>query len=144
MSRQPGKQGYVKAVYGRNPIDRFFDPKQSYRTVDILSKKDLLCKNSAFIMNYQKKETEGFTVKSIGIVRKIDGVGRIALPIEFKDSVGVIRNSFVEIAGREDGIVIKKLPACAFCGSDKDLITFRGKQVCRTCLEKIKRMNKTM
>ena len=95
-------------------------------------------------MNYQKKEKEGFTVKSIGIVRKIDGVGRIALPIEFKDSVGVIRNSFVEIAGREDEIVIKKLPACAFCGSDKDLITFRGKQVCRTCLEKIKRMNKTI
>ena len=128
----------------RNPIDRFFDPKQSYQTVDILSKKDLLCKNSAFIMNYQKKEKEGIMVKSIGIVRKIDGVGRIALPIEFKDSVGVIRNSFVEIAGREDGIVIKKLPACAFCGSDKDLTTFRGKQVCRTCLEKIKRMNKTM
>ena len=95
-------------------------------------------------MNYQKKEKEEIMVKSIGIVRKIDGVGRIALPIEFRDSVGVIRNSFVEIAGREDGIVIKKLPACAFCGSDKDLITFRGKQVCRACLEKIKRMNKTM
>ena len=95
-------------------------------------------------MSYQKKEKEEIMVNSIGIVRKIDGVGRIALPIEFKDSVGVIRNSFVEIAGREDEIVIKKLPACAFCGSDKDLITFRGKQVCRTCLEKIKRMNKTI
>ena len=83
-------------------------------------------------------------MKSIGIVRKIDGMGRIALPIEFKDSVGEVRNSFIEITDREDEIVIKKLPACAFCGSDKDLTTFRGKQVCRTCLEKIKRMNMTM
>ena len=85
-------------------------------------------------MNYQKKEKEEIMVKSIGIVRKIDGVGRIALPIEFKDSVGVIRNSFVEIAGREDEIVIKKLPACAFCGSDKDLTTFRGKDDVLTLL----------
>jgi len=95
-------------------------------------------------MNYQKKEKEDLKVKSIGIVRKIDGMGRIALPIEFKDSVGEVRNSFIEITDREDEIVIKKLPACAFCGSDKDLTTFRGKQVCRTCLEKIKRMNMTM
>ncbi len=80
-------------------------------------------------------------MKSIGIVRKIDELGRIVLPIELRNKMDIKTKDAVEIFVEEDKIVLKKYtPACMFCGNADDIINFNGKLICRACLDEL---NKT-
>ena len=57
-------------------------------------------------------------MKSLGIVRKIDELGRIVLPIEIRKTMGIENRDAIEIFVDEDKIVLKKYqPACIFCGT---------------------------
>lgn len=77
---------------------------------------------------------------STGIVRKIDQLGRIVLPKELRDIYGIQENKTVmEIFTEGDEIILKKYePACIFCGERKGVINFRGKLICKDCLQDIK------
>ena len=78
-------------------------------------------------------------MKSTGIVRKVDELGRIVLPIELRRTLDIAERDALEICVEGDGIVLKKLQnACVFCGSTKDLVSFGGKSVCPDCLGRIK------
>ncbi|MEE0968421.1 MAG: AbrB/MazE/SpoVT family DNA-binding domain-containing protein [Clostridia bacterium] len=78
-------------------------------------------------------------MKSTGIVRKIDELGRIVLPKEIRKVFDLKEKDPVEIYTDEDKIVLVKYhPSCIFCGDADDVIFFGGKRVCRSCIEKLK------
>ena len=77
-------------------------------------------------------------MKSTGIIRKVDELGRIVLPIELRRILDIAERDELEIFMEQDRIVLQKFePACLFCGSVNGLITFRGKNVCQDCINKM-------
>ena len=82
---------------------------------------------------------EEFTMKSTGIVRKIDELGRIVLPIEIRNTMDIKNRDGIEIFVDEDKIILKKYePACIFCGNADNVTYFKGKLVCKDCIEILK------
>lgn len=78
-------------------------------------------------------------MKATGIVRKIDELGRIVLPIEMRRTLGIGEKDPVEIFTEGESILLRKYQAaCFFCDSAKDLITFQGKNICADCLRNLK------
>lgn len=75
------------------------------------------------------------TIKlNTGIVRNVDGLGRVVLPIELRRTMGINMKDPLEIYVDTESIILKKYePACTFCGSADDLKTFKGKRVCLGC-----------
>ncbi|MBQ7737722.1 MAG: AbrB/MazE/SpoVT family DNA-binding domain-containing protein [Oscillospiraceae bacterium] len=78
-------------------------------------------------------------MKATGIVRKIDELGRVVLPIELRRTMNLEVRDPVEIFMDGDSIVLRKYEAaCIFCGSSHQLTLFRGKQVCGECLRQLR------
>ncbi len=78
-------------------------------------------------------------MKATGIVRKVDELGRIVLPIELRRNLNIDIKDPLEIYVDGQFIMLKKYePACIFCGNAKDVVEFNGKNVCKKCLEEIK------
>lgn len=78
-------------------------------------------------------------MKSLGIVRRIDEVGRIVLPKELRREFD-LRDSedAVEIFVHEDQIILKKYaPACSFCKSADNLVEYMDRKVCKHCVESL-------
>ena len=77
-------------------------------------------------------------MKSTGIVRKVDELGRIVLPIELRRVMDIAERDALEIYVDGPSIVLKKYqPTCVFCDSAKDVLDFKGKNVCAKCIEAI-------
>lgn len=77
-------------------------------------------------------------MKSTGIVRKVDELGRIVLPIELRRTLDIAIKDALEIYVEEGTVILKKYePSCIFCGSSKDVITFKGKNICPRCLDEL-------
>jgi transcriptional pleiotropic regulator of transition state genes len=74
-------------------------------------------------------------MKSTGIVRKVDELGRVVIPIELRRTLGIDEKDSLEIYVDGEKIILKKYePACIFCGNAEDVINYRGKNICRECL----------
>lgn len=79
-------------------------------------------------------------MKSIGIVRKVDELGRIVIPMELRRTLGIAEKDAVEIFVDGEQIVMKKYnPSCIFCGEARNVIIYKGKNICTDCLEEIKK-----
>ena len=79
-------------------------------------------------------------MKTTGIVRKVDELGRVVLPIELRRTLEIAEKDPLEIYVEGDSIILRKhSERCIFCGSDADLVEFKGKLVCRNCLEELNR-----
>ena len=77
-------------------------------------------------------------MKSTGIIRKVDDLGRIVLPIELRRTLDIAERDELEIFMEGDQIVLRKFePACIFCASDKKFVDYNGKNVCRDCIRKM-------
>lgn len=77
-------------------------------------------------------------MKSIGIIRKVDALGRIVLPKELRDSLDIAIGDSLEIYMCEDNIVLHKyVRGCVFCGNIDNIVLFREKEICRKCLTEI-------
>lgn len=77
-------------------------------------------------------------MKATGIVRKVDELGRIVLPIELRRTLGIEVRDPIEIYVDEGKILLKKYaPACIICGESDDLIEYKGKKICRKCIERM-------
>ena len=86
----------------------------------------------------QKRKKGASNMKSTGIIRKVDELGRIVLPIELRRTLDIEERDELEIFMENDRIVLQKFePACLFCGSSRGLITYRGKNVCQSCVGKM-------
>ena len=78
-------------------------------------------------------------MKSTGIVRKVDELGRIVLPIELRRTLDIAERDSLEIFVDGPSIVLRKYqPSCVFCDSAKNVINFKGKNVCPNCLKELR------
>ena len=74
-------------------------------------------------------------MKSTGIVRKVDELGRIVLPIELRRTLGIEEKDRIEIFVDGESIILRKYqPACIFCDNPKDIINYKGKNICPDCI----------
>ena len=77
-------------------------------------------------------------MKSTGIVRKVDELGRIVLPIELRNLLDIASKDALEIYTNDNAIILRKYqPACIFCDEAEDVIVFKGRNVCRACARKL-------
>jgi len=68
----------------------------------------------------------------------VDELGRIVLPIELRRTLDIAEKDALEIYVEGSSIILKKYrPNCIFCDSSKDIITFKGKNVCPKCLKEL-------
>ena len=81
-------------------------------------------------------------MKSTGIVRKLDELGRVVIPKEIRNKLDIEEKDPIEIFADGNSIVLKKFEEnCIFCNSTKNLVKFKDKQICQKCIEKIKDTN---
>ncbi|NMB96979.1 MAG: AbrB/MazE/SpoVT family DNA-binding domain-containing protein [Clostridiaceae bacterium] len=78
-------------------------------------------------------------MKSTGIVRKVDELGRVVLPIELRRTLDIAEKDALEIYVDGSTIILKKYePACIFCNDAKDVISYKGKNICQVCMQELK------
>lgn len=81
-------------------------------------------------------------MKTTGIVRKVDVLGRIVIPIELRQSLGIDVKDSVEIFTEHDLIILKSYePRCFLCGEGKTFVTHRDKMVCIGCVEEVRKVS---
>lgn len=77
-------------------------------------------------------------MRATGIVRKIDELGRIVLPIEIRNNLDIKSRDSIEIFIDGDKIILKKYnPACIFCGNAENVILYKDKLVCKDCINSL-------
>ena len=81
-------------------------------------------------------------LKATGIIRRVDELGRVVIPIELRNKFGITEKDPMEIYVDGTSIILKKYePNCIFCNSSKNLIEFQGKQVCIKCFKNLTNKN---
>ncbi len=77
-------------------------------------------------------------MKSTGVVRRIDELGRLVLPAELRKVFNIEEKDALEVYTEGDMIILKKYePACIFCGDARDVISFKGKNICASCIKEL-------
>ncbi len=77
-------------------------------------------------------------MKSTGIVRKVDELGRVVIPIELRRTLGIEEKDALEIYVDKEHIILKKYePACIFCEDARDVQVYKGKNICKRCLTEL-------
>jgi len=79
-------------------------------------------------------------VKSTGIVRKVDELGRVVIPIELRRTLSINEKDALEIYVDNDRIILRKYEptcACVFCGNADNVTQFRGKNICADCMKEM-------
>ena len=80
-------------------------------------------------------------MKSTGIVRKVDELGRVVIPIEIRNKFDIKEKDPIEIYVDGSSIVLKKFePNCIFCGNSKNLLEYNDKLICSKCAKKIAKL----
>lgn len=78
-------------------------------------------------------------MRATGIVRKIDELGRVVIPIELRRVLGIEEKDSLEIFTEEESIILKKYePSCFLCGEYRNTTSFKGKKICRSCIDSLK------
>lgn len=77
-------------------------------------------------------------MKSTGITRPVDALGRIVIPMEIRETFNINAKDVLDIYVEGDKIILKKHgEACVFCEEKEDVVNFEGKKICRSCLAKL-------
>ncbi|MBQ4466511.1 MAG: AbrB/MazE/SpoVT family DNA-binding domain-containing protein [Oscillospiraceae bacterium] len=80
-------------------------------------------------------------MRSTGIFRRIDSLGRFVLPKELRKSLDIQQNDYLQIFLEGDEIVLRKSQlSCVLCGGTDDLADYRDKKICRKCLAELSRI----
>lgn len=73
-------------------------------------------------------------MKSTGIIRKVDDLGRIVLPVELRRNLGISERDPLEIFVDQDQIILQKASVvCVFCNGENNISEFKGKGICQDC-----------
>lgn len=73
-------------------------------------------------------------MKSTGIVRRVDELGRVVMPIELRRTLHISQKDPIEIFTEGDRIILRKYEvSCVFCGHSDDVSLYKGKAVCNDC-----------
>ena len=79
-------------------------------------------------------------MKATAIVRKIDELGRIVIPIELRRVMDIGERDSLEIYVDGTSIILKKYAtSCSFCGKEENLSYYMDKPVCLVCVNEIKK-----
>jgi transcriptional pleiotropic regulator of transition state genes len=77
-------------------------------------------------------------MKSTGIIRRVDELGRVVIPIELRNQFNIMEKDPIEIYVDGSAIILKKFePNCIFCGSTKNLVNHNDKLICSNCVKEI-------
>lgn len=77
-------------------------------------------------------------MKSSGITRRIDELGRVVIPVEMRRALDIGDREALEISVESDGIMLRRAHVgCVFCNSNKDMSLFHGKSVCSKCMQEL-------
>ena len=80
-------------------------------------------------------------MKNTGIIRRVDELGRIVIPMEIRNRFNIKEKDPMEIYVDSDSIILKKYePNCLFCGETKDLAEFNNKIICKKCISKLQKI----
>ncbi len=80
-------------------------------------------------------------IKSTGIIRKVDELGRIVLPMELRNKLEIAEKDPIEIFVDGSSIILRKHnPNCIFCGNSKNLVSYNNKLICSKCKDKISKL----
>ena len=84
-------------------------------------------------------------MKALGIIRRMDPLGRVVLPIELRRTMDIEEKDALEIYVDAGTIILKKYePACIYCGEAKNTANYKGKNVCTKCLEDLRKLWNTL
>ena len=127
--------GMVRNV---DQLGRIVIPKELRRTLHICEAKALLeiyIEDKMIVLKTFDENSD-----NSGIVRGVDRLGRIVLPIELRRKLDIVEErDALEIYIEDDSIMLRKYqPDCVFCGDAKNIIIFKGKNVCQNCLEELR------
>ena len=79
-------------------------------------------------------------MKSTGIVRKVDELGRVVIPIELRRTLSVEIKDALEIFAEGHMIILRRYePLCYICGGSNRLETFKEKIICSDCIDMVKK-----
>lgn len=77
-------------------------------------------------------------MKSTGIVRKMDDLGRIVIPVELRRTLGIAEKDALEIYVDGSSIVLRKYKStCVFCDGSQNVRVYKGKSICARCLKEL-------
>ena len=76
-------------------------------------------------------------MKSTGIVRKVDELGRVVLPIELRRTLDIEEKDALEIYVDGATVILKVCAACIFCDNADNIKVFKGKNICSNCLKEM-------
>ncbi len=77
-------------------------------------------------------------MKASGIIRRIDELGRVVIPVEMRRALDIGEKEELAISVENSAIVLRRARAgCVFCGGGKDVMGFRGKLVCPRCVRQL-------
>ncbi|MEF9922338.1 MAG: AbrB/MazE/SpoVT family DNA-binding domain-containing protein [Anaerovoracaceae bacterium] len=80
-------------------------------------------------------------MKATGIVRPVDALGRVVIPVELRRNLSIDTEDSLEIFVDGQFIMLKKYePSCIFCGEASDVRLIHGKSVCVKCIEDMKKL----
>ena len=84
-------------------------------------------------------------MKATGIIRKVDELGRVVIPVEIRNLFNISEKDPIDISVDDDRIILRKYEdSCIFCGKTENLVKYEGKLVCKNCSTKIMNLqNKT-
>jgi AbrB family transcriptional regulator, transcriptional pleiotropic regulator of transition state genes len=78
------------------------------------------------------------TKTTTGIIRHLDELGRIVIPIEIRKRFGLTERDALEISVKNQTILLSRpKSACVFCGATRSVVDYKGQGVCRSCLSEL-------
>ncbi len=80
-------------------------------------------------------------MKATGIVRPVDPLGRVVIPVELRRTFDIKTDDSLEVYVDGDYIMLRKYnPSCIFCGDARDVMDIKGKKICKSCLQELKKL----
>lgn len=81
-------------------------------------------------------------MKATGIIRRVDELGRVVIPIEIRNQFNIIEKDPIEIYVDDSSIILKKYePNCIFCGSTENLVEYKDKLICEKCSKELNKLH---
>lgn len=88
--------------------------------------------------------TEVIVINTTAIVRTIDGVGRLVIPMEVRRRLGISKTDFFNLCVDGDKLILQRYEqACVFCGGTDRVEDFQGKKICARCIQELRGMTRT-
>lgn len=126
--------GIVRKV---DQLGRIVIPKELRRTLQIVEIEDSLeifVENNTIVLTKYNDNSDIY-----GVIRRVDQLGRIVLPIELRRKLDIlVEKDSLEIYIDGNSIILKKYePACVFCNNARNVFIFKGKNICPDCIKEI-------